>query len=127
MVKQRLIHRWHTWQCSRLDARNCLQHCACLKARQHRDHSACKDCPVEHAGIGEDVEEGQRANNSITHLNLGINTINLSCIGGEVLMRQHRALGRARRPARILDECNIALSINRNRGWLCRGVAKHRH
>ena len=117
MIEQRLKHCRHPRHRGGLDPRQCLERLARLKPRQHRDAAAIGHGPVEHAGVGEDMEQRQDTEDHITVAALRIDRHHLPGIGGQVLVSQHRALGGAGGPAGILQQREILDRINRHRGW----------
>ena len=60
---------------------------------------------VEQGRVGEDVKEGERAHEHfVRRIIERVETGGLLRVDGKVRMGKHRALGRAGRPARILEE-----------------------
>ena len=65
MIEQRLIHGRHTGEGRGADPLQRLQGLTGVKTRQHRDAAAVEHRAVEHAGIGEDMEKRQHAQNPV--------------------------------------------------------------
>ena len=107
MVDQRLIHRRHTGQCRRLDARDSRQRRLGIEPWQHGNHPARQYGAIQHTGIGEDVKERQHSNDAVALVGVRVNRMDLPRIGRQILVRQHRALWHSCRPAGILDQRNF--------------------
>ncbi len=120
MVQQRLEHRRHAGQRRRLDPLHRRQHLRRIEARQHHHLAAIHHRPVERAGIGEDMEEGQHRNDPVRLIGVRINRLRLPRIGGQILVGQHRPLGRARRPAGILQQRDVVDRVDLRHGTTAR-------
>ncbi len=118
MIEQRLKHGRHAWQRRRAGPGDGREHLGRIEARQHHDLAAMRHGAIEHAGIGEDMEERQHAQDPVGHAGIGIDRIDLPGIGRNVLMREHRALGPAGGAAGILDEREILLGVERRQALL---------
>ena len=107
MIEQRLIHGRHAGHGHRLGALDRLQRIARIEARQHHDLAAAQHRAVEHAGIGEHMEQRQHAHDAVHRHRARIDHLDLPRIGGQVLVGQHGPLGRAGGAAGILQQGNV--------------------
>ena len=115
MVEQRLIHCRHAGHRSGAGSGERLEALAGIEARQHGNAAAIEHGAVEHAGIGENMEERQHADNHVALVLVRIDRDDLAGIGGEVLMGEHRTLGRAGGAAGVLDQREIVFRIDGDR------------
>ena len=92
MIQQRLEHGRHAGQRRRLHPLHRGQHLRRIEARQHHHLAAIHDRAVERAGIGEDMEERQDRDDPVGLMLVRVDRLRLSRVGGQILMRQHRAL-----------------------------------
>ena len=116
MIEQRLIHRRHTRHGGGLDALDRRQRILRVEARQQGHASTIDHGTIEHAGVGENVEQRQHTEDHVAFVRARIDCVDLPGIGGEILMRQHRTLGRTGRPAGVLQQGEIVFRIDHHRG-----------
>ena len=114
MIEQCGIHGGHAGERSRLGPLHRLERLGRIPARQHDDFTTAQDCPIEHGRIRKDMEEGQHAHDTVFGRWIRIKLLDLTGIGRDILVRQHRALGRAGRAACILDQRDILARIDRD-------------
>ncbi len=115
MIEQRLIHRRHTGHGRGLDALQRLERLPRFEPRQHGNAAAIGQRAVEHADVGEDVEQRQHAHDHVALALLRIDALNLPRVGSDVLVRQFRAFGGAGGAAGVLDQGYIAFRIDHHR------------
>jgi len=117
MVEHCLKHRRHTGKAGAAIARNRFQHLFCLKPRHHRDRRSGGDCVIEQRGVGEHMEERQRAHEDfIAGIAEGVDRGNLLRVDAELIVPQHRALGPPGGAAGILQQRQINMRIERGGG-----------
>ena len=116
MIQQRLEHGRHAGQRRRLHPLHRGQHLRRIEARQHHHLAAIHDRAVERAGIGEDMEERQDRDDPVGLMLVRVDRLRLSRIGGQILVRQHRALGRAGRSPGILQQRDVVDRVDLRHG-----------
>ena len=114
MIEQRLKHRRHPRHRGRPHPLQRFERLPGLKPRQHRDTSAHGHGAIEHANIGENVEQRQHPQDHIARTHGWINRHDLASVSGDILVREHRALGHPGGPAGILQQGQIVLRIDRH-------------
>ena len=107
MIEQRLIHGRHTGHRGNFRACDRRQGLLRIETGQHDDFPAALDGAVEHRAVRENVEKGQNAHHPVNLVNEGIDVVDLTRVGGQVLVGAHRALGRAGGAAGILQQGDI--------------------
>ena len=123
MIEQRLVHGRHTRHRGGLGSFDRFKRLPRIEPRQHCDAAAIRHGAIEHGGIGKNMEQGQHPHDHIAIPAVRINRNNLTGIGGQILVGQHRPFGGAGGPAGILQQCQIVFGVERN--FLRHGRVQH--
>ena len=108
MIEQGLEHRRHPGHAGGLLAVDRGQHLSRLETRQQDHAAATHHGAVEHAGVGEDMEQRQRAEDHIAFGAVkGIEQIDLLRVGRQVCVSQHGPLGCAGGAAGVLQQREV--------------------
>ena len=108
MVEHRLEHRRHAGKAGAAVFLDRCQHLACLEPRHHRDRRAGHHRVIEQRGVGEDVEERQRAHEDFAAgIAEGVDRGDLLGIHRELVVPQHGPLGPPGGAAGVLQEGEI--------------------
>ncbi len=117
MIEQRLIHGGHARHLGGARTLDRGDHLTRLEPRQQHHLPPGRNRPIEHAAVGEDVKERQRAQHAIRiplppRGAVRVRRIDLARVRCERLVGQHRRLGLIRGAARILEQGDVAFRIH---------------
>ena len=115
MLDHRLKHGRDPAQIGAAAARDCGKRLTGLELGQEDDLAAAQYGPVENRGVGEDVEQRQRAKYAcfpaLARL-ARLNRLELERVDRKIGVGQRRTLGDPGGPAGILNDCNVSGGID---------------
>jgi len=113
MMDDRVVHRRDAWEDRQLVLMNELQDIMDLEFRQKVKGACGGDRQIHQHGHAENMKEGESGQIAFGRFLLALQPQTaLDRIGDQVVMRQHAALRRARRPSGVLQQREIALGVH---------------